>query len=105
MKTCPCPCGCRASADNLEEIEKIFGWRGKITQSYCRKCRVPHEGIQYTETINPIYNMILKNIEKDNVENIHIPKFDDAGKFAISSCCNNGSPPVMIRCFILNLEI
>lgn len=83
MKTCPCPCGCRASADTLEEIEKIFGWRGKITQSYCRKCRVPHKEISYTENINPIYNMILKNIKKDNVENIHIPKFDDAGKFVI----------------------
>lgn len=81
MKTCPCPCGCNASADTLEEIEKIFGWRGKITQSYCRKCRVPHKEILYTENINPIYNMILKNIKKDNVENIHIPKFDDAGKF------------------------
>lgn len=85
MKTCPCPCGCEASANSLEELEKIFGYRGMLIQSYCKKCRAPHEGIQYAETINPIYNMILKNIKKDNVENIHIPKFDDVGKFITGS--------------------
>lgn len=85
MKTCPCPCGCQAKADNLEEKERIFGYRGKIIQSYCKKCRGPHNGIEYQENINPIFNVILhgKLYDSDQTKNFYsqIPRFDKDGKY------------------------
>ena len=84
MKTCPCPCGCKASANTLEEIERIFGWRGRITQSYCKKCRVPHKEIQNTENINPIFDIVLEGIKRDYQFNhdylSKLPRYDKSGK-------------------------
>ncbi len=82
-KTCPCPCGCKASSSTLEEIEKVFGWRGKITQSYCKKCRGKHKQNQPSETISPIYEFILKGINFDyqNTREYYskLPKYDEMG--------------------------
>ena len=83
-KTCPCPCGCKASADTLEEIEKVFGWRGKITQSYCKKCRGNHKQNQDTTNIPPIFEFILKGINRDYLNArdylLIIPRYDENGK-------------------------
>lgn len=84
MKTCPCPCGCKVSANTLEEIEIIFGWRDKITQSYCKKCRVPHKGIQNAEKTNQIFDIILEGIKRDYQFNIDylskLPRYNESGK-------------------------
>ena len=84
MKTCPCPCGCKESANTLEEIERVFGWRGRITQSYCRKCRVPHKGIQNAENINPIFDIILEGVKRDYQFNNYylskLPRYNESGK-------------------------
>jgi len=83
MKTCPCPCGCKASASTLEEIERKFGWRGPITQSYCKKCRGKHKQNQPAETIPPIYEFILKgmNFDFQNTREYYskLPKYDENG--------------------------
>ena len=83
MKTCPCPCGCKASAGTLEEIERIFGWRGTITQSYCRKCRVPHKQNQRAEIIPSNYEFILKGMDFDFQKTSEyyskLPKYDENG--------------------------
>ena len=83
MKTCPCPCGCRASANTLEEIEKIFGWRGKITQSYCKKCRGSHKQDQHVENIPHIFEFILKGVNWDfqNTKEYSskLPKYNENG--------------------------
>ena len=85
MKTCPCPCGCKASAGTLEEIERIFGWRGTITQSYCKKCRGIHKLNQSTETIPSIYEFILKgmNFDFQNTREYYskLPKYDESGNY------------------------
>ncbi|MCE2506238.1 MAG: hypothetical protein J4F36_07185 [Nitrosopumilaceae archaeon] len=69
----------------MEEKELFFGYRGKIIQSYCKKCRGPHKKIEYTESINPIFNTILHGKQFDfqkTVEySLEIPKFDENGKY------------------------
>ena len=84
-KTCPCPCGCKASANTLEEIEKVFGWRGKITQSYCKKCRGNHKQNQDTVNIPPIFEFILKGKNKDYLNTrdylATIPRYDKNGVY------------------------
>ncbi len=85
MKTCPCPCGCTAVANSLEEKERIFGWRGKIIQSYCKKCRyVSHSQNPHTENVNPMVDIIFKGINRDykftNDYISKLPRYDKNGK-------------------------
>lgn len=83
-KTCPCPCGCQAFANTLEEIDKIFGWRGKITQSYCKKCRGTHKQNKDTSNIPSIFKFILNGMNKDYLNTPDyssiIPRYDNNGK-------------------------
>ena len=93
MKTCPCPCGCNASANTTEELESVFGWRGKLIQSWCRGCRggkhtgdsIPSKTYQFNVNINAIFQIIIDNILLDNFKTksffSEIPKFDESGKF------------------------
>jgi len=94
MKYCPCPCGCRVSADSTVELEMIFGWRGKQIQSYCKKCRGPYPHNPHKENqsfenipttnVPPIFEFILKGLNWDfqnSRENLSkIPKYDKCGK-------------------------
>ena len=87
MKTCPCPCGCKASATTPGELESVFGWRGKLIQSYCKACRGrDHNEIISTTNVNPILDLIIWNKKNDDYKNFlsEIPRFDENGKFITS---------------------
>jgi len=108
MKTCPCPCGCKVTANNPEEKEKYFGWRGRIIQSYCKKCRSPHQGLTYEENINPIFNIILEGIKYDYLKtsyfNSQIPKFDESGQYITGEMKNKLTKEYLVNKYKKSVE-
>jgi len=108
MKTCPCPCGCKVTANNLEEKEKYFGWRGRIIQSYCKKCRSPHQGLTFEENINPIFNIILEGTKYDYLKtsyfNSQIPKFDENGKYFTGEMKNKLTKEYLVNKYKKSVE-